>query len=183
MKFALLVLAMLQMVTGFSPHSTTSCWARRSTLLRAKEVDEEPPPVRLEAIGSIAEFGKQNYYPAAELAGPSPLTSPPTDDGKHDRPLLGVIKGAISKAKGGTNYEIVTSENKVGSLVPRTYTIPRPTPINARLSGVFDSWAKHPFCRERWKRESEGAGGCARRLCCDPQEETDRLVKLRTDTT
>jgi hypothetical protein len=57
--------------------------------------DDEVPEVRLETVGSVVEF----------------------DDGKHsDRALLGVIKEASSKAKGGTIYHVEDSDEKIFSI-------------------------------------------------------------------
>jgi len=56
-------------------------------------------PVHLEPEGTIAEF----------------------DDGKHNRPLLGVVLGSVAKAKGGgARYEIIDANNKIHSVAQKS---------------------------------------------------------------
>jgi hypothetical protein len=68
----------------------------RTAVAMKQSVEEEKPQVRLEAVGTICEFG---------------------DGNKHDHAMLGIIKGAVAKAKGGgARYEIVDANEKVHSV-------------------------------------------------------------------
>ena len=78
------------------PYTSRAVGLQRRTLVTLKQPleDDGPPPVQLISLGSICEF----------------------DDGKHARSMLGVVRAAEAKAKGGARYSLEDATGKTHSV-------------------------------------------------------------------
>jgi hypothetical protein len=101
----LLAVALAVSASAFTPNRAPSAIRKFRGLtspLNAKapaDSEDAVVEVRLEAVGSVCEF----------------------DDGKHtDRILLGVVRGASSKAKGGTVYQLEDADGKTHSVAGKS---------------------------------------------------------------